>query len=448
LTTAAETLARFAAELRYQNIPPEVVRRAKDAFIDTVAVCTFGARFPWSRMAANYALRYGANGPCSLIGQPQARVQAPYAALANGVFGHAFEQDCLRDPGVGAHPGATLVPAILALAEERKVDGRTALTAFIAGVETMFRLGLASHHTPEHLGFHGPGLSGPYAAAAASGIMLGLDAQRIANALGIAGSLSSGLLAFTKSKQGAMIKRLHLGRASESGVLAASLAADGYEGPETILEGKFGYLDAYCEKDHVEPALLTAELGSRWETMKICMKRYACHINSHTPVQATRELMAQHRFRGADAAHVTLEGSERLLSHHNIPAPGDLMQAQYSVPFCIAIALYRDPDDPNSFDDSVLKDPQITQAAKAIELRVAATPPKTVRSIRLIVKLKDGREVACARETFRGMPSDPLDAADVKRKFTLLTGGMGEAASAKLYERLENMESMKAFSLS
>ena len=102
MPTAAQVLARFAAELSFERLPPQVVERAKDCIIDTVGVVTFGAQFPWSGYVANYARRYGSGGPCSILGVEGARVHAPYAALANGAFAHAFEQDSVRDPGVGA----------------------------------------------------------------------------------------------------------------------------------------------------------------------------------------------------------------------------------------------------------------------------------------------------------------------------------------------------------
>ena len=374
-------------------------------------------------------------------------MHAPYAALANGLLAHAYEQDSLRDPGVGAHPGATLLPAVLAACEETKADGKTAITAFVAGCEVIFRIGLASHHTPEKFGFHAPGLTGCYGAALAAGRIFGLDAEQLGHALGIAGSLSSGLLAFSKSKHGAMVKRLHLGRAAESGILAARLAADGYTGPETVLEGKFGFLDAYCRDGEQDPKLLTADLHENWETLRICMKRYPCHVNAHTPVQALRELMSEHAFQGAEVAKVVIEGSERLLSHHNITEPGDIMQAQYSVPFCVALALFRDPDDPRSFDASAIDDPSIRGACRNLELRARAQGGRSARSVRVIVRLKDGREFARDGETFKGMPSDPLSRAELRRKFMLLTGSMGEAAAARLFERLERIETAPNFSL-
>ena len=285
-TTAAQTLATFVSELTLEAIPTSVVERAKDCILDTVAVATYGARFPWSAAVIAYAERYGRGGTCSVFGRPGLRVTAPAAALANGSLAHAFEQDSLRYPGAGVHPGATLLPPALAIAQEEGADGKALLTAFIAGCEVMFRIGIASRHSSEALGFHAPGLTGPFGAAVVAGKLLKLDAEPMAHALGIAGSLAGGLLAFTKSQTGAAVKRLHMGRAAEAGVLAARLAQSGFAGPETVLEGTFGFLTTYCRE--ANPARLTEALGERWETETICLKRYPCHITAHTPVQSVR----------------------------------------------------------------------------------------------------------------------------------------------------------------
>jgi len=446
MATAAQTLAQFAADLKFDDIPQDAIARGRDCIIDTIAAASYGAQFPWSRLVIDYAQRYGAGGPCSIFGVPGAKVQAPFAALANGALGHAFEQDSVRDPGAGSHPGATVLPALLAACEETGADGKQALTAYVAAVEVMFRIALATHHSPEHVGFHAPGLTGTFGSAIAAGLIYGLDAQQLANALAIAGSLSSGLLAFSKSRGGAMVKRLHLGRASEGGVLAARLAGAGYEGPETILEGKFGFLDAYGVAADCEAELLTKGLGSEWEVRRICLKRYAAHINAHTPVQTLRELMAEHKFAATDVAHLLVEGSERLLTHHNIPEPVDILKAQYSVPFCVAIALYRDPDDPRSFDESAVQDPAIRAAAKALELKQRAGEG-SVRSSTVTVTLKDGRKVSKRADIYRGMPADPLNRDELKRKFMLLTGGADDAAAAARFERLEKMADAKTFSV-
>lgn len=446
--SASQVLAGFAASLEFEQIPSDVIQQAKLCIIDTVAVAVYGARFPWSRIVAGYSRRYGAGGPCSLLGIPEARVQAPFAALANGALAHAFEQDSLREPGAGVHPGATLLPPALAMAEETGASGKALLTAFVAGCEVMFRIGDASRHSSEKLGFHAPGLTGPFGAAIAAGRVLGLNGAQLGHALGIAASLSSGLLAFTKARSGAAVKRLHLGRAAESGVLAARLAADGMTGPETALDGRFGYLEAYCRD--AEPGRLTAGLGKHWETRRICIKRYACHVTAQTPVQALRELIVEHGFGGRDVDEIRIEGAEKLLTHHDIREPRDVMQAQYSVPFCVALALYRDPADPRSFDQEAVADPDIRAACRRVRLALfpeaerASSPWQT----RVSVVLRDSRHFVRDGLAFRGMPQDPVDPLEMRNKFALLAADLGEAAAKRLLHHLENLESLPRLALS
>jgi len=443
--SAARRLGKFAAELQFGDIPAAVVKRAKACIIDTIAAATFGARQPWSQIVLGYVRRYGNGGSCSILGHPELRVHAPYAALANGVLAHAFELDSVGKANCGTHPGATLVPALLAACEEAGADGKTAITAFVGACEVIVRMGAASCHSSENLGFHAPGLNGPYGAAIAAGRVMGLDGSRLGHALGIAGSLSAGLLAFTKAQQGAMVKRLHLGRASESGFLAARLAAGGYTGPETILEGKFGFLDAYCRNP--APELLTAGLHQTWETLHISMKRYPFHLYAHTPVQALRELMSEHQFSSGDVSHIVVEGSEVLRSHHNITDPADVTKAQYSVPFCVALALYRDPEDPRSFDPEVIRDPAIRAACRKVELSAFSKAPPSARESRVTVTLAGGREVSRSLTESKGMEDDPFDHEALKAKFLRLTADAGELYALRLFEQLDSLETQPVFTL-
>src|SRR5881392_719379 len=196
---AGETirLAEYAAGLRYEDLPKEVLAAAKDAIIDTIAACICGSALPWSRIIIDYAERTGPGGASRILGRGSA-VQAPSAALANGALAHAFELDSLTRPGAGAHPGATVLPPALAIAQERGADGRALIAAFVAGNEVMIRIGRATGHTNEARGFHAPGTTGPFGATVACGHLLGLDGATMANAIGIAGSLAGGLLEFAR----------------------------------------------------------------------------------------------------------------------------------------------------------------------------------------------------------------------------------------------------------
>ena len=350
-------LAEYAAALRYEEIPQEVLQRAKDCIADTAGVILFGAQFPWSKMMIAQAQRMGV-GKSNIL-STGARVSATAAALAHGAMTHAFEQDNLTFPDSGAHPGAALVASGLAVSQERSSSGRQFLAAFVAGAEVMIRIGRATKRTNEARGFHAPGTLNPFGAAVVSGKLMQFDALKMRNVLGIAGSTSSGLLEFSRSGDGAMVKRLHLGRAAESGVLAASLAADGFDGPSTVLEGGAGFLKAFCNQS--DPAELTRELGDSYLTQTILMKRFACHITAHTAVEAILDLRNEYKFAGNDVTAVQIAGSRRMATVNNIPEPADIMIAQFSVPFCVALALYRNPVDPYSFDEASPRDPPFTQ---------------------------------------------------------------------------------------
>src|SRR5690349_7770031 len=304
---AARTLAEFAVGLRYETLPNAVVERAKTCLIDTVGAMTFGTSLPWSRIMIEYVQRTSLPGKGSIVGTRD-KVRGQMASLANGVLAHAFELDSLSQPGVGVHPGASLTAPGIPVAQAQGRSGKELLTAFVAGFEVMYRIGDATCHSSESIGFHNPGLTGVFGGAVVTGLLMKLDADRMTHALGIAGSLCSGLVEFSRS--GGMVKRLHLGRAAESGALAATLAREGFTGPPTVLEGQYGFLAAFAKER--DPARLTRGLGEEWHTLKTMLKRYACHITAHVPVTAALELRTKHGFSGADVASVVIGADEKV----------------------------------------------------------------------------------------------------------------------------------------
>ncbi|HEY5542266.1 MAG TPA: MmgE/PrpD family protein, partial [Candidatus Binatia bacterium] len=233
---ATQRLARYALDLNYRQIPTAVIDRAKACILDTLAVSLYGSTRAWSRTVSEFVRDTGVTGHSTVLGESW-KAQAAQATLANGVMAHAFELDNVRQPGAGVHPGATAFLPAFAMAEEKKADGKALLTAFVAACEVMSRIGVAAGNSLEKRGFHAPGLTDTFGAAVAAGRLLGLNEREMVNALGIAGSYSGGLIEFSRCQEGAMIKRLHLGKASEGGVTAALLASRGFAGPESILEG-------------------------------------------------------------------------------------------------------------------------------------------------------------------------------------------------------------------
>jgi len=425
-------LAEYAAALQYQDLPAEIVERAKECIADTVAAIICGSALPWSRIVIRYAERTGPGGKSRILGSHGPLVQANAAALANGALAHAFELDSLTRPGAGAHPGATVLPPALAIAQEQGSSGRDLIVAFVAGNEVMIRIGRATGHTNEARGFHAPGTTGPFGAAVAAGLLLRLGPAAMTNALGIAGSLAGGLLEFARG-DGGMVKRLHLGRASEAGVLAASLAADGFEGPRTVLEGEFGFLKVFCTK--WDEAELTRGLGEEFVVSSVVMKRYPCHATAHAAVRAVRDLQAKHGFSGPEVEAITVTGTERMVERHNIPEPTDLMLAQYSIPFCVALALYREARDPESFDETALRDPQIRGLCRRVGLVPEPGGKHGGMGSTVTITLADGRRLEGHAEN--GM----LEPGELEDKFLRLTRqALGEPSAAALFERLQRLE--------
>jgi len=435
-------LAEYAVDLRYDDIPSTVLARAKNTIADGIGAIIFGSTLPWSRMILDYAERAGAGGRSRLLRPGGPLVGAASAALANGLMAHAFELDGATKPAVGVHPFATIFPAALALAQERGIGGRRLLAAFVAATECAIRIGRATKKSNERRGFHAPGTTGPFAAAVACGRLVGLDARRMANALGIAGSLAAGLVQFSRSKGGGMVKRLHFGRANESGILAANLADRGFTGPNDIIEGEFGFLRAFCDDYALEE--VTKDLGETFHTLTIYMKRYPAHSTAQTPLQAIEELQAERRFTGDEVETMSIAGSHDMLERHDIPEPTDIMSLQYSVNCCAALACYRDPRDPRSYDETALADPRI----RALSRRIALIPldkalQKTRDSVKVTVTLKDGTTLARQLNHFKGTPDSPPSVADVHEKFAILMRDCTTAKAEEIFERIQNLEAEK-----
>ncbi|WP_176475822.1 MmgE/PrpD family protein [Halomonas salipaludis] len=442
--SAAQILADYATSLRYEDLPPHVIELARQCLVDAVACAVFGKDFPWSQTVLEYARSTGEGGPCRLPGVPELRLGLPQAALALGTFGHAFELDSLRKPGAGVHPGATVALPALAAAQANGASGRDLLVAIVAGCEVMFRIGAATLHTPEKVGFHAPGLTGPFGAATACGVLSGLSASQLTHAYGIAGSLASGLLAFARVGRGGMVKRLHLGRAAESGVLATNLAAAGYEGPDSVLDGEFGLLDTFCGES--SPDLLTAGLRQQYEIERLCIKRYACHVTAQAPVQFLREQMATHGLTGHNIEAIVVRSSRKVVTHHSELEPNDIMLAQYSVPFTLAIAAFLDPIDPCVFDEKALHSPDIRALAKRIQVTEREGPVPKGWGAEVEVHTYDGRIFTGTQEAFLGSPEEPLSQAALRAKFDALCAGLSASDSMDLFDSLWHIEATQDLS--
>jgi 2-methylcitrate dehydratase PrpD len=420
---ATQTLAHYARKLRYRDIPGEVIERAKACILDTLAVSLYGSTKPWSKTVSEFVRSTGSQGKATVLGGKQ-KASPERAALANGVMAHAFELDNVRQPGAGVHPGATGFLPAFAVAESEHADGKALLTAFVAGCEVMSRIGVAAGNSLERRGFHAPGLTGTFGAAVAAGRLLQLNEKQLVNAMGIAGSYSGGLIEFSRCQEGAMIKRLHLGKAAEGGVTAALLASRGFAGPESVIEGKFGFCQSFSDSPKLD--YLTHRLGQEWESMNICIKRCACHINAHAPIEALENLRDEFEIQPEDIRAITIGGIEKLVTHHANYQPTDLMMAQYSIPFCVALSVYFDPTDPASFDARKLNDKKIATLMRKIHLEVDHEIEEKGwdRAARVTIDLANKRVESKLVIHFKGTPHNSLAADQVEAKARKLTRGI------------------------
>ncbi|MBO0906086.1 MmgE/PrpD family protein [Jiella sonneratiae] len=431
-------LARYAAGLGFDDLPEAVVDRAKECLTDTVGIALRGRDMPWSRIALDFVRSEASKGGSRVIGRDDVTTAPQEAAFVNGIFAHALELDSLRKPGAGVHPGAIVAAAALAAAQDKGVGGRELLAAIVAGFEVLLRIGVATRHSAEPRGFHAPGLTGPFGAAAAAGRIYGLSPERMTMAFGIAGSTAGGLMQFSAEGRGAMVKRFHIGRAAESGVLAARLAAMGYEGPSEILEGRKGFLATYCQSHDV--AALTDGLGTRFETLNLCLKRYPCHITAHTPVYAVECLRRETGLAAGQVASVKVVGTDRMAGSNADQAPGDPALANYSIPFCVAAALTGEPDDPASFDAGRLEEPALRDLCRRIEVVSDGRSSHSDWTTTTIVSCRDGSIHERTVEEFPGTPAMPLSGAALKRRFEIMSIGRDPQTTRDLFARLSTIE--------
>ncbi len=442
LANATRDLAEFAAGLAFENIPQAVVEHAKLCVLDGLGVALFGAGLPWTGHVRDLAIAEGGTPAASFWGTPH-RGSVAQAALVNGTAGHAFEMDDIHKESI-VHPNSLACPVALAFAEAGGISGRDVITAIVAGYEVGTRVGNAATMALFLRGFHPQGTSGAFVAAAAAGRILGLSAEQMQHALGIAGSMGAGLMA---AQEGAMVKRLHAGRAAESGVRAALLARRGFTGISDVLEAGYGgFLSAFSGAPN--PARLTAGLGSVWETAEVGFKLYPSVTSIHTALDALDAVMTEQNLRAGDIERIAVGCSHMTFIHTAWPyKPAGVTAAQMNLFYGLTmIALHRDASVGHE-QEAKLADP----AALAFMQRITAFEDDGLEAMgaafrhacRLELRTKDGRVFRHERLARRGSPEAPVGAAEIVRKFKANVGAILSAdAEAELRDMVMRMDTM------
>ena len=427
-------LAEFLDGL-HGSIGPAHIVAAANCVIDTLGCIAYGAGKPWSVAAGRHALATGGGGACTLVGWDETASVA-MAAFANGTAAHAFELDDVHEEAVN-HPGAVVVPAALAVAEDVQASGRDFLEAVVVGYEAMGRAGLAVGPVSHMLaGFHPTSMSGVFGAAAAAGYLRRLDAAGLNHAFGVAASLASGTMEFASS--GGMAKRIHAGRAAEGGIMAAALAVDGFEGAHDGLAGRYGFCQVFT--DNPQPHLLTERLGERWMIDEITVKPYAACSDVHAMIQATSGLVVEHGVTAGQIDRITVHGPTKAAEFNDMDGTQSVMAAQYSARFNIAAAVLADPADPSTYSPDRIAAPELA----TLQARVATTVPDPVfdatyawkQGARVQITLTDGRVLERTVHGQKGSMHDPLRDDEIERKFRVLSEGRLDPAVPKVVRSL------------
>ncbi len=420
---ATRAVARFVSSLGYDAIPQDVRHRVKLLMLDAFGCALYGADLTWTRILQRTLGAVDATRACAVWGT-SLRLSAPHAALANGTQVQGFELDDVHRAGV-LHVGAVVLPALVAIAETRgPLSGRDFLAAAVAGYEIGPRVGLCMG--PEHIaqGWHSGATVGVFAAAAASARALHLDEGRTVHALGIAGTQAAGLMA---AQYGSMVKRMHAGRAAQSGLYGALLAAEGFTGIANVFESPYG---GFCttfsrSQDRFDLAQLSAGLGSAWQTMGVALKFYSCVGSNHTTLDALRSMQAQHPFGARDVESIVVHGSHATVEHVGWPyVPQGLTSAQLNLSYCVATFLIEGDCFVEQFTEDKVADPARMALARRVE--VVHDPAITARgaafrhAVRVEVRLADGTRLEASVAAPRGSEARFAADADVFAKFDKL----------------------------
>jgi 2-methylcitrate dehydratase PrpD len=426
----SQELIAFLHALQLKELPAAAIATARRSLTDTLGCALFGSQQPWSRILVAEFDAEGGSRRASVLGT-QVRLPAPAAAMCNGTAAHGFELDDLLGEAV-VHPGAIVIPAALAAAEACDSDGERLLLGVVAGYEAMQRIGLAMGKEPLHRGFHKTAIVGPVGAAIAAGIVMRLPFDQLVAAVGLACSTASGIKSFAAGEGGGMMKRMHAGHAASNGVRMAQIAARGFTAPPHAIDGRFGLLEVFGGAG-ADAALLNSGLGEHWADAGLCMKIYPICGWIQSTVQGLVALRDGPPLDPAKVRTVRVGVSAYAARNNAAVMPPDTMGAQYSIPYCAALALAGEPADPALYAQEALADPARRALAQRVEIFVdpemdAAYP--THYGARVQLMLADGPMRETAVLDPHGVTADPCTPAEVETKFRRLAASVLPAGAA------------------
>lgn len=441
--TLTESLADYWVGARYEDLPPETIRLAKRFLIDTLAAGIAGAHTDVvdAALAAAQVSVEATTGSATLWGRTE-KLPAPMAAMVNGTAAHALELD---DFGGCGHSGAVVTPAICALAGRLTFSGKDAIAALVAGYDLAARTleGAGGYRPVNDLGWHSTGICGSFGAAAASAKLMGLDAERFADALGVAGTFTGGIWAFLAD--GAMTKRFHPGKAAENGLCAALLAQAGMTGPRKVLEADWGGFYSTYAKGIATPEATLAGLGKEFRIARSGMKPYACCRGLHACQDAILELMPELGISSSQIAGMVVHGNDQYRLQFDRVEVENLLEAQFSIQYALAVGATSGRGTLDQFAPLRTAEPEVQRLMRATQVLADRTvKPGEYPPLELV--LSDGRRIERHIKFAKGAPERPLSDDELGAKVaSLLEPALGAARSRELAACVAGLESVKDF---
>ena len=439
-------IAEFVSQLRYGQIPTPVRERLKLLILDLLGCAIYGAQLEWCRILRATLEQSDKTRDASIWGTNR-RLSSAHAALVNGTQVQGFELDDVHREGI-LHVGAVTLPALVATAETHaQLSGKDFITAALAGYEIGPRVGLCMG--PQHIGqgWHSGATVGVFAAAAAAARALALDTEKTVHALGIAGTQSSGLMA---AQYGAMVKRMHAGRAAQSGLYAALLAGEGFTGITDVFEAPYG---GFCttfsrSQDRFDLAALSAGLGERYETMRVSLKFYACVGSNHTTLDALTDIRKRHPFTAAEIEWIVVHASQVTVDHAGWPyRPEGLTAAQLNLPFCAATLILTGDAFVDQFTPDCVNDRSRIELSRKVQVihdpAITALGAAHRHQVRVEVHFRDGSLEHETRDAPCGSEQNFASEAQIIDKFRKLTGtAMAERQQNALIGAVQRLEQL------
>ncbi|MDB5864812.1 MAG: mmgE/PrpD family protein [Betaproteobacteria bacterium] len=416
-------IAQFVSNLKYEAIPEDVRSRIKLLMLDSLGCALYGADLEWTRILQDTLGKVDTTRTCSVWGTNK-KLSAPHTALVNGTQVQGFELDDVHRAGV-LHVGAVVLPALIAVTELKPgMSGKEFLTSAVAGYEIGPRVGLCMG--PEHIaqGWHSGATLGVFSAASGAARALKLGVDKTVHALGIAGTQAAGLMA---AQYGAMVKRMHAGRSSQSGLYGALFAEAGFTGIVNVLESEYG---GYCttfsrSTDRFDLKELTAGFGEVWQTMGVALKFYACVGSNHTTLDALRDMQTERPYKADDVKKIVVRGSQVTMDHVGWKyVPQGLTSAQLNLPYCVGTYLIEGDVAAEHFTEDKVADPDRMRYGKLVEVHhdeeITRKGPKFRHMVKVELHLKDGMRMDRTVESARGSEYRFASEADIVEKFEKL----------------------------